>query len=70
MHYVPLNMMYGIKPAEDDNTRIVYKPQPWTNREITIATHKRINDISIVEIDPSLRMADVDRKNNKLELNW
>ena len=24
----------------------------------------------IVEIDPTQRMADVDRKNNKLELNW
>ncbi|CAN5776936.1 M1 family metallopeptidase [soil metagenome] len=70
MHYVPLNMMYGNKPAEDATPRIIYKPQPWTDREIIIATQKRINDITVVEIDPSLRMADVDRKNNKLELKW
>ena len=70
MHYVPLNMMYGVKPAEDDNTRILYKPQPWTNREILITSLKRINDITLVEIDPSQRMADIDRKNNRLELKW
>jgi hypothetical protein len=30
----------------------------------------RLTDIKVVEIDPTQRMADVDRKNNKLELNW
>jgi hypothetical protein len=70
MHYIPLNMMYGTKPAEDDVPRIVYSPQPWTNRDIIIATKKKINDITSVEIDPSQRMADVDRKNNRLELKW
>ena len=29
-----------------------------------------IYDIKIAEIDPSKRMADTDRKNNKLELTW
>lgn len=70
LHYIPLNMMYGIKPAEDATPRIVYEPQPWTHREITITTNKKINDIISIEIDPSQRMADIDRKNNKLELKW
>jgi hypothetical protein len=63
-------MMYGIKPAEDDAPRKVYDPQPWTHREMIISTNKKINDIVSVEIDPSQRMADIDRKNNRLELKW
>jgi len=70
MHYIPLSMMYGTKPAEDDMPRIIYSPQPWTNKDIIIATKKKINDITSVEIDPSQRMADVDRKDNRLELRW
>jgi len=31
---------------------------------------RRLTDIKTAEIDPSKRMADVDRKNNLLELNW
>jgi hypothetical protein len=70
MHYIPLNMMYGIKPAEDASPRIVYDPQPWTNREMIISTKRKISDIISVEIDPSQRMADIDRKNSRLELKW
>ena len=29
-----------------------------------------INTLKALEIDPSKRMADVERKNNLLELNW
>jgi hypothetical protein len=31
---------------------------------------KRLTDIIRVEIDPSKTMADVERKNNLLELKW
>jgi hypothetical protein len=30
----------------------------------------KLNELKFIEIDPSQRMADVDRSNNKLELNW
>jgi hypothetical protein len=33
-----------------------------------VETDKRIIDISIAEIDPSMRMADVERKNNRIKL--
>ncbi len=69
-HYVPLALMYGIKPAENAFPRTVYAPQPWTHREMVISTTRPLTDIITVEIDPSLRLADVDRKNNKLELKW
>lgn len=70
LHYVPLNLMYGEKPAENAGTRISYEPQRWTHRSMVIRTNRRLNEIKAVEIDPSLRMADIDRKNNKLELKW
>lgn len=71
LHYVPMNLMYGEKPVEDTSfTRKVYEPWKWTHTTYTIETTRKLADFSLVEIDPSLRMADTDRKNNKLELKW
>lgn len=71
LHYIPLNLMYGEKPVEDSAiTRKIYEPWKWTHSTYTIETNKKLADFSLVEIDPSQRMADVDRKNNKLEIKW
>lgn len=71
LHYIPLNLMYGEKPVEDTGiTRKVYEPWKWTHSSYTIETSKKLAEFTVVEIDPSQRMADVDRKNNKLELKW
>ncbi|MFM2338364.1 MAG: hypothetical protein RL115_1557 [Bacteroidota bacterium] len=70
-HYIPMNLMYGSKPIEDSATsRYNYPSWKWTHPSYIIETNRKISDFSIVEIDPSLRMADVDRKNNKLALKW
>lgn len=70
-HYVPLNLMFGRKPAEEgQEQRTVYAPWKWTHPTYQIKTSRRLTDIATVEIDPSQRMADLDRKNNKLELKW
>jgi hypothetical protein len=71
LHYVPLNLMYGEKPKENDSvSRKVYEPWYWTNATYTIQTGRKLTDIVIAEIDPSQRLADIDRKNNRLELKW
>jgi aminopeptidase N len=71
LHYVPMNLMYGEKPVEDASiSRIVYEPWKWTHSTYTIETTKKLADFNVVEIDPSIRLADVERKNNKLELKW
>lgn len=71
LHYVPMNLMYGEKPAEDPAiTRKIYEPWKWTHNTYTIETTRKLADFTNVEIDPSLRLADVERKNNKLELKW
>ncbi|HEY0059330.1 MAG TPA: M1 family metallopeptidase, partial [Flavisolibacter sp.] len=70
-HYVPLSLMFGAKPAESGQAgRKVYDPWKWTHSTYEIASTKRLTDIVSVEIDPSHRMADIERKNNKLELKW
>ena len=70
-HYIPLSLMFGNKPAEEgQENRKVYDPWKWTHPHYEIATERKLMDIVTVEIDPSQRMADVDRRRNKLELKW
>lgn len=68
MHYIPLDLMYGAKPEEDTIKRKVYPAWKWTSESYVIETDRRIGDIVLAEIDPSLRMADTERQNNKLKL--
>ena len=70
-HYVPMSLMFGDKPAEEgQQPRKVYPEWKWTDPTYEISTSRHLTDIVSVEIDPSYRMADIDRKNNRLELKW
>lgn len=70
-HYVPMYLMFGEKPAEEGQAgRKVYDAWKWTHPTYEIKTDRKLTDIVSVEIDPSYRMADIDRKNNRLELKW
>ena len=66
MHYIPLNLMYGEKPAEGSIPRTVHTEWRWTHPEYTFETTRSIKDIKSIEIDPSMRLADINRTNNKL----
>lgn len=71
LHYIPLGLMYGEKPNEDPAiARKVYEPWKWTHETYIVETGKPLTDIRVAEIDPSQRLADVERKNNKIELKW
>ena len=72
MHTIPLDLMYNAKPRENTSYSkwITCKPWPWTNKYYTISTDRRLADIQVGEIDPSQRMADVNRANNKIELKY
>ena len=71
LHYVPGYLMFGAKPAEDPAIpRTVYEPWKWTADTYTIETSRRLTDLVTAEIDPSQRMADVNRRDNKLEVKW
>ncbi len=69
--YIPQYFMFGEKPVEDTAIpRTTFEGWKWTSPTYTFELNHRLTDIKVVEIDPTQRMADVDRKNNKLELNW
>jgi hypothetical protein len=68
IHYIPLDLMYGEKPAEDAIKRKVYPAWRWTDELYIIETDRKLRDISIADIDPSQRLADVERKDNKLKM--
>jgi hypothetical protein len=70
MHYIPAYLMFGQKPAEDQLQRIVHPAWKWTHTSYVIEFDKRLTELTTAEIDPTYRMADVDRRNNKLELKW
>ena len=66
MHYIPMNLMYGSKPAEDATPRIVHNEWKWVNPGYTLEIKRNVGDIKEIEIDPSKRLADVNRVNNKI----
>jgi hypothetical protein len=69
--YIPQYFMFGEKPVEDNSIpRIIFEPWKWTDPTYTFEINHRLSDLKAVDIDPSQRMADIDRKNNKLELHW
>jgi len=70
MHYVPMNLMFGSKAPEGAQQRKVYNEWNWTNPSYVIETSRKLTDITMAEIDPSHRMADINRKDNRLELKW
>lgn len=70
-HYIPLSLLFAEKKAESWQTsRVVYDEWKWTHPTFEIQTKRKLTDIVSVEIDPTLRLADIDRKNNRLELKW
>ena len=71
MHYVPMYLMFGQKQPESTTMPWkTYEPWKWTSATYVIESTRKLSDFKTVEIDPSLRMADIDRRNNKMELTW
>jgi len=71
MFYAALNLMYAGKENEDaGEKRKVLDPWRWTHPTYVVDIPGKLIDIKKAEIDPSKRMADINRSNNVLELNW
>lgn len=66
LHYIPLDLMYASKPQEGNLKPIIDPAWPWTNPEYLVTLTKTVGDIKEIEIDPSQRMADLNRVNNKI----
>ncbi len=69
--YIPQYLMFGQKANEDPAIkRTVHEPWQWTHAFYVFEVNRRLPDLKMIEIDPSQRMADTERKNNKLVLTW
>lgn len=67
---IPLRMMRGHKPAEAAEARFtVAEDWPWTHPVYELLIDKPVEMIQEVLIDPTQRMADIDRENNAVEVN-
>jgi hypothetical protein len=70
LYYIPLNETLGSKPVEDQTIqRFDQEEWPWVNPSYTVKINHRGREISTIEIDPSQRMADIERKNNLVDLS-
>lgn len=70
MFYIPLNEMMGSKQVESkEMNRTDLQPWPWVNPSYTLRIGRPSADIAGIEIDPSLRMADVKQDNNVIDFS-
>lgn len=71
MHYIPLNLMFGSKASENlTENRVEHEEWRWISPAYIVEFKRRLADLKRAEIDPTKRMADVDQRNNLLQLNW
>lgn len=68
LFYIPTNETLGSKPDDKKMPRVDLAAWPWVNGTYTLQLNKNAQEISTLEIDPSQRMADSERKNNKVDL--
>ncbi|MEX0647036.1 MAG: M1 family metallopeptidase [Balneolaceae bacterium] len=64
-YYIPMRIMWGQKENEfPDVERIVADDWPWVFPDYQLSVEHTADEIHRIEIDPTRRMADVDRGNN------
>jgi hypothetical protein len=68
MFYIPTNELLGKKAADPSITRTDLGSWSWVAPTYTFSIPHRKDQIVSLEIDPLQRMADINRKNNKLTL--
>jgi hypothetical protein len=69
--YIPQYQSFGNKPNEDSTVkRTVHEPWKWTHPTYTVELEGQLINVQLAEIDPSQRMADVNRNDNRLEISW
>jgi hypothetical protein len=68
-HSIPLNLMYGAKKIDATVKPIIENEWQWTHPTYIFEITSSLRDFIKIEIDATQRMADVDRRNNKVEYN-
>jgi len=67
-YYIPMRIMWGEKENENPNiSQTVLEDWPWVFPEYELTIDYSMDEIALIEIDPTRRMADVARENNRWE---
>lgn len=71
-HQIPTNLSFAAKKSDAASVSPFTTHQPWgfVYPTYVVAIPGNLLNVSAVEIDPTGRLADIDRRNNKLTLNW
>ena len=64
MYYIPITLMRGKKENPYGLSWNVKKDWSWSNPKYIFTIPKNIENIALINIDPSFYMADIDRTNN------
>ena len=64
LFYIPMQIMRGEKQEDLGMDRTIKPDWPWVYPEYKLSVNRNIDEIATIEIDPSMRMADVERMNN------
>ena len=71
MHHIPLNLMLSSKIAENKSVlNFTHEPWKWTHPTYIVESDRKLFDLNEVSIDPSQRLADIDKRNNVLKIQW
>lgn len=62
--YIPMQIMRGEKEEDLGMKRTIKPDWPWVYPQYKLSLNRSINEVAQVEIDPSMRMADIERQNN------
>lgn len=69
--HIPQYLSFGYKAMEDSSMkRTVLEPWKWTQPMYTAEVDGNLINVQLAEIDPSQRMADINRNDNRLEIKW
>ncbi|MEX0719346.1 MAG: M1 family metallopeptidase [Balneolaceae bacterium] len=68
LFYVPLKVMRGEKPTENDRQQTVLEDWPWIQTEYNFTINKPTSQIKTFTIDPSNRLADINPNNNSFDV--
>lgn len=69
--YIPLDLMFGSKENEYPNVTFTKADTwKWANSTYELVIDKPLMQLKSIEIDPSQRLADINRADNKMEFNW
>jgi hypothetical protein len=69
-HYIPLDLMFREKPRENNQSLTTHEEWRWTHPTYIVEFKRKLTHLKEVEIDPTKRLADIEGKNNLLQLNW